>query len=281
MNTKMFNRIKVALGNTPVYDAFYRDVQSILLSIGMDPTFTGSFFDNVLQRVLDSSSRRITSLDELETEVHRWFSTSLYNGTPLLDIITERVTGRAETIFGQIYPYLNDRSGNIIDFGCGDGQVTDLLHDQGLNIVGYDVVQYHTKPRAAIHLFDGIRIPCDDLFFDTAIVTNVIHHEENNERVLEELTRIVTTRLVIIETVPVGNSAVEIKLDHERTFLNDWLYNRGFHPGTDIPVPGTYETPQGWIERFKKHGWNMVESINLGIDIDLIPDTHHQFVFER
>lgn len=62
--------------------------------------------------------------------------------------------------------------------------------------------------------------------------------------------------------------------------MNDYLYNRLFH-NADVPVPGTFETPEGWGSRFAKYGWKVKHSENLGEDQKTIKDTHHLLVFEK
>ncbi|MEN9647956.1 MAG: hypothetical protein RLY57_760, partial [Candidatus Parcubacteria bacterium] len=119
-----------------------------------------------------------------------------------------------------------------------------------------------------------------DKHYEAAVLTNVIHHEKINENILKELDRIVARKLVIIETVPVGNTPEEIVLDRERTFANDTLWNRFFNYA-DIPVPGTYETPEDWIKRFESYGWKTTHSEDLGYDQKSIHDVHHLLVFER
>lgn len=211
-------------------------------------------------------------------------------GRGLLNVLNEKVAGRSNIVVSQIKPYFDGVTGPVIDFGCGDGSVGQILHDQtDLSITGYDVISY---PVLGVGIplmeFDGKTVPVADGHFETACVMNVIHHEADNEQILAELTRIVSQKLVVIETVPnptgVGdpNHTAEMAADEKsRVFMNDYLYNRLFHFGAEIPVPGTYETAEGWIARFAKHGWKAEVSIDLGIDQEVIRDRHHLYVFVR
>jgi Fe-S cluster biosynthesis and repair protein YggX len=112
------------------------------------------------------------------------------------------------------------------------------------------------------------------------LLTNVLHHEKNNEKIIDELDRIVRRRLVILETVPIGETENDMEQDKDRTFMNDYLYNHLFH-NADVPVPGTFETPNKWIERFSNHGWKLVNEKDLGFDQPTIKDRHYLLVFER
>jgi hypothetical protein len=63
--------------------------------------------------------------------------------------------------------------------------------------------------------------------------------------------------------------------------MNDYLYSRLLRdPALDIPVPGTYETAEGWTRRIKAHGWRNTHSQALGKN-PLIQNDHHLLVFER
>ncbi len=206
-------------------------------------------------------------------------------GVALPEMLNMKIKGRSEIIFAQVSPYLAGIGGRVIDYGAGNGRVAQLLYDNGnLDIVGYDVVSYPMEGVALpICLFDGYNVPVADSHFKAALLTNVLHHDDDNEKILSELTRIVSAdgRIVIIETVPDGSSEAETKADLPRLYLNDLFYNAIFNFGANIPVPGTYETPQGWIDRFARHGWHATVSENLGRDQGIIADTHHLLVFER
>lgn len=97
---------------------------------------------------------------------------------------------------------------------------------------------------------------------------------------MSELNRVVSHKLIVIETVSVGKTLEQIALDYERTFANDVLWCR-FLNYDDIPVPGTYDTPKDWIKRFERYGWKTTHSEDLGFDQETIHDIHHLFIFER
>ncbi len=156
-----------------------------------------------------------------------------------------------------------------------------LQERDGHNVIGVDVRDYRAEGvTIPIKILNSSKTPFNNNEFSTVLMSNVAHHEADNESVIAELTRIVRDKLVVIETVPNGNTPDEIEADRDRTFMNDYLYNRLFH-NADIPVPGTYETPQGWIDRFEKHGWQVSYSENLGYDQPVIRDVHHLLTFKR
>ena len=277
----MKKRIEASLNNNEVQQKVRTDFVYTFVQLGLGIVQANSLTEKVFQKLKGSQN-----LDVIEQGLFQDFKNEkmVSNGkeVSIIELLNQKLKDRAETIFNQIAPYLKDIKGKTIDFGAGDGQVTQYLHDRlGLDIEGYDISSYQASCVVVpIHKFDGAHINVGDKHYTTAIMTNVAHHEKDNQKIIDELTRTVSTRLVIVETVPIGNTAEEIELDKERTFMNDYLYNRLFH-NADIPVPGTYETSEGWIKRFEEKGWKIQHSENFGFDQSIIRDAHQLLVFER
>lgn len=257
-------RIRKALANTEIYNAIRADFKDTFLCTGLSVEESTTLTEKVLTLLGQDKDLR-----DVEAEIN-----TIFTETDIRQVLNDKVSKRSDVIYGQIERYLGDIKGEIVDYGTGDGKIAQLIHDKnGLNIEGYDVVIYPAKGvTVPMHTYDGKHIPVEDGRFDTGLLINVVHHEAQNEQILEEISRIVRRKLIIIETVPVGKSESELKIDHERTFMNDYLYNRLFHYGDNVPVPGTYETPKGW---------EVVESINLGVDQEVIKDTHHLLILEK
>ena len=226
------------------------------------------------------------SLRETEDKVRKLFQNTRLNfgnqELNLIEVLNEKLKNRAETIFKQVAPYLKNIRGKVIDYGAGDGQITQLLSDQLLlNIEGVDIRSYHREGLTVpIYIFDGTRVEVMDKHYEAGLLTNVLHHEQENEKILAELDRIIKHKLVIIETIPEGKTEEEIEMDKDRTFMNDYLYNRLFH-NANIPVPGAYETPKDWIRRISKYGWKLNYEEDLGVDQPVIKDRHYLLEFQR
>ncbi|MES2416508.1 MAG: methyltransferase domain-containing protein [Patescibacteria group bacterium] len=199
----------------------------------------------------------------------------------VFELIQIGLQERFEIIFKQLRPHLKDVA-YALDYGCGSGVLTQMVYDRcGIHIEGIDVRDFRAETVSIpIHQFDGYYVPVEAQYYQCGILTNVIHHEADNEKILEELNRIVSRKLVIIETVPEADDEETAKNDWGRMLLNDTLWNRFFNYA-NIPVPGTYEIPSNWIKRFEKYGWKCVHSEDLGFDQPTIQDRHHLFVFER
>lgn len=278
----MHARIKGVLANPTKRGQAQADYIYTFQQLGLSEDAATLLCDHICS-ALNSDDR----LDHIEARILAGLSTiHVVDGsqsTGLIDILHQQFAGRAGLIFKQIMPYLLQHA-KTVDFGAGDGQVTQLIHDQGGvgDIEGYDVRAY---PAAGVtvplKVFDGKRLTTvKDHECRVSIATNVLHHAAQNDDCIDELSRVTADRLIILETVPVGESEEEMQADMDRTFMNDYLYNRLFH-NADVPVPGTFDTPKGWRTRFASRGWQVVAEHDLGIDQKVIKDRHYLLVLER
>lgn len=198
-----------------------------------------------------------------------------------IEAISPKLAGRGQIIFKQLEPHLRDMRGkDIFDFGAGSGVVTaEVRRKVSQRTVGIDVRPYGD----GIIQYDGRRAPFADNSFDCIIVTNVFHHEKNNQQCLDEVHRLLRPagKLIVIETVPTGATEEDAQLDLGRTFLIDFTYNRLFNYA-DIPVPGTFETADGWKRRFTESGFDTPEVVeHLGFDQEIVPDWHVLYVMRK
>lgn len=276
----MKDRIEAALNNPEIRSKVESDFAYTFSKLGLASEEASRLKNTVIEKLLSDDALEVTEKEVLG--IFEKIAVKADDGPELLiEVLHQKLAGRAELIHQQIENYFQDINGKVVDYGAGDGQVTQKLHDDGLDIEGYDVRSYPAEDvTVPIKEFDGGHVPAQDGYYQAALMTNVAHHEKDNEKIIQELTRIVSDKLVVIETVPTGETAEEVEQDRERTFMNDYLYNRLFH-NADIPVPGTYETPQGWVNRFARYGWRVTHSQDLGFDQPTIRDVHHLLVFEK
>ncbi len=280
----MKDRLMEAFGDPEIKEKIENDFTYTFKQLGLDDAAAQELCNEVIA-ALSGEGR----LDSIEAKILERFNAIYIEDKEgkkknLVNILHEKLRGRAELIASQVRPYFADVKGRVFDYGTGDGQVAQRLHDDPelhLDIEGGDVCNYKAPGvTIPVKVFNGKHVDVRDGSYEAALMTNVAHHEKNNEVILEELSRIAKNKLVVIETVPAGDNEEEIKKDAERTFANDYLYNRLFH-NADVPVPGTYETPKGWEDRFKAHGWRVAKSEDLGYDQPTIRDIHHLLIFER
>jgi ubiquinone/menaquinone biosynthesis C-methylase UbiE len=202
----------------------------------------------------------------------------------MLQKIAFMLEDRAEKVFEQIEDYI-PKFGRIIDVGCGDGQVTQLIRNTcNSNIDGFEVSTYRNpNVNFFIRTFDGRKLPVGDSAYAAAVVTDVLHDASENELLIAELRRIVRPggRLIVIETTP--RTSAQIDLD--RTFIQNYVYNRLFHDA-DLSVPGAYETVDRWIERLSNADFELSGSVGqnpktLGYDHPISWMWHELMVFEN
>ncbi|KKN57650.1 hypothetical protein LCGC14_0560220 [marine sediment metagenome] len=90
-----------------------------------------------------------------------------------------------------VFKLLNRKPERILDFGYGDGQITNLLYKKGYNIIGLDKTISNFKnvtkifPEVDFRLYDGINIPFEKNSFDTIILNDIMEHVPYN--LMEEL----------------------------------------------------------------------------------------------
>jgi len=278
---KMKARINGSLENEETRKKVSDDFVYTFEQLGLSPEQAQKLCDDIFALLKSDKP-----LSDIEAETLRIFENfKLKVGEQernLVEALHEKLRDRAKIIASQVSPHLTDVKEKTIDYGAGDGQVTQILHDQlGLDIEGVDVRLYKaSNVTVPIMFFDGGHIEVSNGTYEAGLLTNVLHHEKTNEKILNELDRIVRRKLVVLETVPVGETEEAMEKDKDRTFMNDYLYNRLFH-NADVPVPGTFETPNKWIDRFTQHGWKLVNEEDLGFDQPTIKDRHYLLVFEK
>ncbi len=275
---KMLARLKAGFHNRQISNIVFEDLLEIIKALDFHPLQ----YNNWPLQFMGTVEREKT-LEELERKWNRTF-------VEHKDKIAKCLSRRADIITEQVSPWILSEGADMkadqltmLDFGTGDGQVADKICKQGVLVTGVDVRDYrHQGVKIPFKTFDGYRTPFSSGQFDVVLATNVLHHEARNNKAEAEIRRVLKPggRFVVIETVPVGNSKHELEMDFERTFINDYFYNRILHPGADVPVPGTYDTPSGWKNRFSQ--WATLEfEDNLGIDIPVIRDFHWLGVFRK
>lgn len=272
-NQVIQNRLIEGLSNTQIRGSVHDDFVDTFTSIGMEEADAMEFADRVIELIQAGAT-----LEETEAKMQELFTATAVEEVPFRQKLEAAMRNRENIIVGQVSPLLEGVAGKVVDYGAGSGKVAQGVHDKlGLDVEGYEVSDFKS-PDVTIPVikFDGRHLPVEEGHYEAGIVTNVLHHEANNEDILNELTRAVRSRLVVIETVP----AEDTPESREQCFATDAFWNRFFF-NANVPVPGTYETPERWIERFESKGWKCTHSESLGYDQPAVRDIHHLFVFER
>jgi ubiquinone/menaquinone biosynthesis C-methylase UbiE len=108
----------------------------------------------------------------------------------------------AEKACEKIKPFIKKRE-KILDVGCGSGIFAKKLEEKlGVEIFGIDVFDGRICDIPFL-IFDGKKIPFPDNFFDSVLLSFVLHHCENDFEILKEAKR-VAKKIFIFEDLPEG-----------------------------------------------------------------------------
>lgn len=275
----MQERIRHTLDDRHTFDNYVPALNRMLNYIGLEATRSPAMCSFILRNLVDNRP-----LNLIEKQLHQTLQQTIVDPSTncsFIDAIGPKLAGRGQLIFRQIEPYLRDMRGKeILDFGAGGGLVTAEIRSKiSPHTVGIDVRPYGD----GIIQYDGRHAPFASDSFDCIVVTNVFHHEKDNQQCLDEVHRLLKPggKLIVIETVPTGSTEEEAQKDLGRTFLIDFTYNRLFNDA-DIPVPGTFETALGWTRRFAESGFEKPDVIvHLGFDQEIVPDWHVLYVVHK
>lgn len=147
---------------------------------------------------------------------------------------------------------LAPQGAEILDVGCGDGQVAKLLLDQrkDLKLSGVDVL-VREKTVIPVVAFDGTTLPLADATKDAVMFVDVLHHTDDPLVLLREAAR-VSRRWILIK-------------DHHRTGLGarltlrfmDWVGNARY----GVALPYNYWTEAQWQAAFSELKLRPVRSV--------------------
>jgi SAM-dependent methyltransferase len=133
----------------------------------------------------------------------------------------------------------------VIDVGSGDGYLGAVLQSfrPGTRVTGVEThVRALTRPGFEPVVFDGRRLPFGDGTFDVAILSNVLHHADDQAALFAETCR-VTRRRVIIK-----DHLARHALDRWKLAALDIAGNRRFGADTQ----GDYLDREQWTSMFAR-----------------------------
>jgi len=125
----------------------------------------------------------------------RWITKPRIN-KKILNLI---LRGRSHAMFADISPFFA-RPKRILDVGAGTCNTTEVLRNEGYNVIPLDVIDFSIVDGIRPLLYDGANMPFKIGAFDLAVVLTTLHHAIDVERVLAETTR-VSKKIIIIEDV--------------------------------------------------------------------------------
>ncbi len=220
------------------------------------------------------------SQSDLETAFKKYIFALNIDGKPYLDVFDEAVKIRAQRVYSEIVDFIG--KGKVLDFGCGNGMIGTLLQKNiGAVVEGCDVIIYSgPEVTIPIHKFNGFNLEVTDGYFETGYANSVLHHTVEPLKVVDEITRVISKRFILIEDTLQQTSLVERDIEAKRLFINDYIYNR-LLVDSDIPMPNENRTAQEWIDIFKERGWKIYQHDVLGWS-KMIPAVYRErLIFEK
>lgn len=148
----------------------------------------------------------------------------------------------AKKTIEKIEPFLE--SSFILDIGMGSGAVTCLLTNMGYKVIGGDVINLCIFNDVKPIILNGHHLPFVDCTFDVALLTYVLHHCEEPQKVFREAKR-VAKRVIVIE------DTYRNLLEKIFVSLNDAIGNFEF-------FPHEYHTEDEWEYIIEQNGWNRI-----------------------
>jgi ubiquinone/menaquinone biosynthesis C-methylase UbiE len=151
-----------------------------------------------------------------------------------------------------------DRPHNILDWGCGWGQVTDMLRGAGIDVTAFDYSEKvdsdglypleHYPDLAAYLSSEPVRLPFESGSFDAVLSCGVLEHVQDPDGSLEEIKRVLRA----------GGTFYVYKLPNRHSYLERiarWigLYYHGAEPNDRV------YTRRSAHDLLERHGFEVTE----------------------
>lgn len=91
---------------------------------------------------------------------------------------------------------------SILDVGSGSGRVAQLIQqNMGIKVICMDVQDHHKAGIKPV-LFDGVHIPFNEGAFSAALGCFILHHAPLQTALLNEMKRVIRSKMFIMEDTP-------------------------------------------------------------------------------
>jgi SAM-dependent methyltransferase len=253
---------------------------------------------DIVRQCLDAASSYQT-LEAYEEQAH-----SIIDAEKVTQKIPDKLSIRACLKYTYIAPHLLE--GNLLDYGCGDGQVSEIIaKNKGVEATLTDVYEHKNIKLTGLRfkLFrQGEKAPFNDAEFNNVLVLTVFHHCSNPAQSINEVARITKPggRVIVVESV-FGVDGKQLPVEMQRKIagyihlsaeqqrlLNvffDHFYNRILFynpdPEMKVNVPFNFNTPENWKKIFAQNGLKQEEIVHLGLDQQIAPEYHTLHILKK
>lgn len=131
----------------------------------------------------------------------------------------------------------------VLDVGCGNGIVANKIRNKfKCAVTGTDILDYLNIKMPFLLMREPYKLPFESASFDTILFNDVLHHINDQEKILKEAAR-VANKLLIFELKP---SPLAYFIDK---FINK-LHN------SDMATPFNFKTKEHWQKFFSELGFD-------------------------
>ncbi len=198
--------------------------------------------------------------EEIYSKLQDFFK-SLQKGCNLNSGFTKEREERVQRRIKQLHELLgNFKPRSYLDVGCGRGDITKEIQDAlallDQKVLGLDVVVKNNLPVKVLQ-FDGKKIPLDPNSHDLITLFTVLHHAEQPESLLKDISRVLDPNGYLLVREFDAPSR-ELKLFN---LVMDYMLYKVYNPSPDVPIPGNYLGYEEWLEMFKRTGFQVEKII--------------------
>jgi ubiquinone/menaquinone biosynthesis C-methylase UbiE len=151
-----------------------------------------------------------------------------------------------------------DQPSRVLDWGCGWGQITDLLVGAGLNVESFDyrgqdapnaLVAFERYPQLRAYASsDPVTLPYNDGAFDAVLSCGVLEHVSDPDGSLEEIGRVLRA----------GGTLYCFKLPNRFSYLERIAKSVGLYYHGQAPADRLY-TERSARELLERHRYEVLE----------------------
>lgn len=286
-------------------------IKEIITDPDVKSTVSGMLFDVLTYLGLPNSKAK-PLIDQCikaaktytELEVYEEAAHNILAAEQIMERIPQKLTQRAALMYSQIAPYL--LPGSLLDYGCGDGQVSELItknRDQQVTLT--DVYEHRHIKETGLPFTpfkQGQKTPFSDSVFENVLALTVFHHSSNPVESIKDVSRLTKAggRVLVVESVygvdgkqlpPEMQQKIAGYLSlsgEQQRIVNvffDHFYNRILfynpNPATKVNVPFNFNTPDNWRQLFAQLGLEQERVVHLGLDQPLAPEYHTLHVLRK